>query len=418
MLLALDDTDGPEGGCTTHVAWRILDRLRVEAASGRPRLVRLFPSNPWKTRGNAAVVLPLREELDPETVLEAAFDVVRAHARLADGKGAGLALLEHPPPERWYHQGVQGTVELGDARQALDDLGARTRTMGTGRGLIGCLCAAAWRPGPQATYEHIAYRAPDRWGTPRRIEPASVAGVAGAYPETFDCIDPTDDHLAMVPRTPCPVLFGLRATRPGRLAEAAARIEGEAPAVAQAFVTNQASDDHIRSACLTPSIATRPPTTLAGGHVRLATETTDGQMRTLMAFEPTGRLRHAVLDVEPGDRLLPVGALEDGQVNLEKLLHVPARRRRRQRCPSCGGAMGSAGRDAGVRCRGCGHRAPKRYEQPEPAWYEADVSARRHLARPLALGLAPRLQAAAEALIDDGRPHDPVQRAPGPSSPG
>ncbi|MFO1535851.1 MAG: hypothetical protein ABR586_09320, partial [Thermoplasmatota archaeon] len=59
MLLAFDDTDGPEGGCTTHLAFRVLLELPRLALAGLPRLVRLNPNVPWKTRGNGAVVLPL-----------------------------------------------------------------------------------------------------------------------------------------------------------------------------------------------------------------------------------------------------------------------------------------------------------------------------------------------------------------------
>ncbi len=408
VLLALDDTDGPGGGCTTHVAWQIQAALGPQALAGLPRLVRLFPANPWKTRGNAAVVLPIDDEVDPDTVLTQAFEVVGRHARVAKGKGAGLALFETPPDARWYRQGVQGLVELDDATQALVDLGARTRTLGTGRGLIGCLCAAAWRPGAQATYEHITYRQPDRWGAPRDVHSRSVADVTATYPETFDTIDPIDGHLAMVPATPCPVLYGLRATRPGRLTEAVSAVGSEPVLGRQLFVSNQASDDHILDACLAPLTVTQAPEALTGGHVRLAGQTEEGDQRVCMAFEPTGQLRQAVLDVEPGDRILPVGHLEDGQVNLEKLLHVPARRRRRQRCPACDRAMSSAGVRGGVRCTRCGHRAPKRYEQPEPTWYEANVSARRHLARPLALGLAPRVEAAADRLVAEPVAQGPI----------
>lgn len=399
LLLALDDTDGPGGGCTTHVAWQIHRTLGPHAMADLPRLVRLFPSNPWKTRGNAAVVLPLEEDLDPDEVLDQAFEVVCRHARVAEGKGAGLALFESPPEARWYRQGVRRPVDFEEATTALAEQGARTQSLGTGRGLIGCLCAAAWRPGDQATYEHIAYRHPDRWGTDRDVDSDAVAAVAAGHPETFDTLDPVDGHLAMVPATPCPVLYGLRAIRPDRLTEAVSAIGSEPVLGRQLFVSNQASDDHVRDACLAPLTVTQAPQALTGGHVRLAGQTEEGDRRVCMAFEPTGQLRQAVLGVEPGDRILPVGHLEDGQINLEKLLHVPARRRRRQRCPACDRAMSSTGARGGVRCKRCGHRAPKRYEQPEPTWYEADVSARRHLARPLALGLSPRLEAARRQLV-------------------
>ena len=62
MLLGVDDTDSLEGGCTTHVAVQLAVRLKEDLGIvllGNPHLVRLNPTNPWKTRGNAALALHL-----------------------------------------------------------------------------------------------------------------------------------------------------------------------------------------------------------------------------------------------------------------------------------------------------------------------------------------------------------------------
>ncbi len=67
MLLAFDNTDGPGGGCTTHLAFHVLLALPELALTGMPRLVRLNPNVPWKTRGNGAVVLPLGVPRGPQT---------------------------------------------------------------------------------------------------------------------------------------------------------------------------------------------------------------------------------------------------------------------------------------------------------------------------------------------------------------
>src|SRR5512136_2100399 len=57
--LAFDDTDSPAGMCTTYLAALVLEELREYDLIGLPRLVRLNPNIPWKTRGNAAICLPL-----------------------------------------------------------------------------------------------------------------------------------------------------------------------------------------------------------------------------------------------------------------------------------------------------------------------------------------------------------------------
>lgn len=416
MLLAFDDTDSPEGGCTTALVRPIVEALGGEdVLAGLPRLVRLDPAHPWKTRGNAAVVVPLTDDLDGQRVLDAAFQVVERKARLSEGKGAGVVVLEEPPDERWYWHAVQGPVRLDEVRAAL--AATPHRTLGTGRGLVGALCAAAWHPRfargrelaslarvPAATYEHIAYRERGRWGTPREVDSRSLAAVQRAFSETFDCVDERGRPV-MVPHTPCPVLYGLRATRPDRLAEAACAIESEPVAAATTFVTNHASDDHVTDACLTWLTLTERPRARPGGHVVAPARTDEGERRDCIAFEPTGSLRHAVLAMRAGDRVLPVGSMREGSVNLEKVLHAPVERRARTPCPSCGRAMTSVGRDGPVRCRACGRRQPAARTRPQATWHEADAGARRHLARPLSLGLAERIEAASTPHhVKDARP--------------
>ncbi|MEM0501968.1 MAG: DNA-binding protein, partial [Thermoplasmata archaeon] len=52
MWIGVDDTDSSEGMCTTYLAPQILLKLNLDLI-GFPRLVRLNPNIPWKTRGNA-----------------------------------------------------------------------------------------------------------------------------------------------------------------------------------------------------------------------------------------------------------------------------------------------------------------------------------------------------------------------------
>lgn len=397
MLVALDDTDGLDGGCTTHVAHRLAERLGPTRVDGHLRLVRLNPANPYKTRGNAAVAIPLSEGSDPGRVLDAAADLVREHARIAEDKGAGVAVLDQPPPGRWYERGVREQIPLDEAQAALAD--ARTFTMGTGRGLVGALCAAAWRPHERShTFTRIAYREPERRGTPRDVDEDLVRELAEAYPETFDCWDARDEHAAVAPRTPCPVLYGVRATRPGRLAEATGELAEEPLAGARTFVTNQATDDHLDPSTPGPVRVTATPETLEGGHVRVPAETDDGRAVDLMAFAPTGGMRAPLRELAPGDRVLGLGGGPDGQVNLEKALVVPDQRSRAPSCPGCGGRMRSTGASTERRCPRCGTRRAAETEHPDAFWVEADTSARRHLARPLELGLARHVARAVDRL--------------------
>ncbi|HLF16555.1 MAG TPA: tRNA(Ile)(2)-agmatinylcytidine synthase [Candidatus Thermoplasmatota archaeon] len=428
MLLAIDDTDGKAGGCTTHLAFHVLLALPQLALRGMPRLVRLNPNVPWKTRGNGAVVLPLGLPEGPQVrvgelrgreilafpdgrparptpeMLERVWKVVQGEAQ-PDAEPAA-ALLPDAPPAWAYWQAVRSVVEIAEAREALDAAGALHRSAADGRGLVGCLGASAW-PGPPASHEVIAYRHPSRWGSERAVDPTPLLGLdaAGA---TFHTSDPEEGRLACVPHTPDPVLCGLRGRDPDALRDAALR------ALALAckeevdgwllWATNQASGDHVTPVAdlgEAPAMATveveatvrEMPDARRGGHVFVEVEDGAGHTFKAAAFEPTKRFRDAVRALRPGDRAAFLGALRDDVVQLEKMrvdsLAASRTKTGNPRCPSCGKAMKSAGRGAGYRCKGCGTEAPAEAGgfQEEPrglalGWHEVPVIARRHLHRP------------------------------------
>src|SRR2546426_8657431 len=59
LYLGVDDTDSLRGMCTTFLATELVRALPGLDLIGFPRLVRLNPNIPWKTRGNGAVCLRL-----------------------------------------------------------------------------------------------------------------------------------------------------------------------------------------------------------------------------------------------------------------------------------------------------------------------------------------------------------------------
>ena len=56
LWIGVDDTDSLKGMCTTYLATELIRELTEEHdLIGYPRLVRLNPNIPWKTRGNGAI---------------------------------------------------------------------------------------------------------------------------------------------------------------------------------------------------------------------------------------------------------------------------------------------------------------------------------------------------------------------------
>ena len=429
MLLAFDDTDGPDGGCTTHLAFHVLLALPELALTGMPRLVRLNPNVPWKTRGNGAVVLPVgiprgpqvrvgelrgREVLAfPEAapasptpdIIDRVWSVLQAQAQ--PRANPGVALFDEAPPEPLYWEAVRGFVEPAAAKDAMDDLGVLHRAKGDGRALVGCLGAAAWT-GPASSHELIAYREPARWGTKRLVDDAPLRGLdlTGA---TFHTFDPDADRVACVPHTPDPVLLGLRGRDPERLLDAALRV---LPVAVHEPIdgwllwsTNHASGDHVSvvddlgqlpplGTAQVEATVTAPPERRQGGHAFVALKDAAGTWFFAVAFEPTHAFRDLLGELLVGDRIVVVGAYRDQVVRLEKLrivAPVPHVVRRNPDCRKCGRRMRSKGPSTGFRCETCKTKVPsteavieQQVRGVDRAWHEPPVIARRHLHRPVA----------------------------------
>jgi tRNA(Ile2)-agmatinylcytidine synthase len=426
LYLGVDDTDSLRGMCTTFLATELLRALPGVDLIGLPRLVRLNPNIPWKTRGNGAICLRLGRgrgrafqvgELDGHSVLayargdslppspgiaEAVARVVAAWSELDDPTtNPAFVLLRRPPPPGLYWRAVREVVAKPDVVRAIRGLGLR-REWKNGRGVIGAAAATAWRPRDR-TYEVLAYRHPSRWGTRREVPPDSVRRLDVAFPSTFNNYDPDDRRVVIAPRTPCPVLCGIRGDDPSELPPALRSLGGEPPDRWLLFETNQGTDDHvlrdprIAKPWTTLEIAgtvVAEPRTIPGGHVVVPLqwrETID-----IVAYEPSKRFRRVVRALSPGDLVRVVGAVRETprSLNIEKLevlgLAPTFTKGTNPQCPVCGKRMKSSGRSGPFRCRGCGTRRPRSdavllpgERALAPGWYEPPVGSRRHLSMPL-----------------------------------
>ena len=415
-LVGLDDTDSRERGmCTTYVAARLAERLRREGAVERLCLVRLSPAVPYKTRGNAA--LAVHTDVDPGTAFDLARESVADAAETDDpDTNPGVVVAPGDPVAvedrvaAFSRRAVQEEVERGEARALAEACGYRHEGWKLGRGVVGALAAVgAWRAwatdegfdGP--TYEVIAYREPERWGTPREVDRGSVfAAAERAYPTVWDTVDRVEREAVCVPHTPGPVLHGIRGEDPDTCRRVSEAIRSEPVERRETFVTNQGTDAHLqpgrvgtveeaRAYRLDGTVASSPETR-QGGHVFFDLAEGEADLRCA-AFEPTKRFRDRVRALRVGDRLTVCGEASEGTLKLEKFAVRDLRSTERvtPTCPECGRRMSSAGRDQGYRCRDCGTRAAGKVERPlerdlERGWYEVPPVARRHVAKPLVRG--------------------------------
>ena len=432
MWIGVDDTDSVRGGCTTYLARLILERLTDQGFGiiGYPRLVRLNPNIPWKTRGNGAIALqvgrgrghkmpiadlhgrPLHASPVLQTDLEedeytsahaTVNELVRAHAFFDDKKtNPGVVLLPKPPDPRWYREAVTSVVSLDRVQKELIKSGALFTPYKHGRGLIGATAAIAWSLG-DSTYEIISYRERSRWGTPRSLDAGSVIAMDQASPSTFDNYDYLHECPRIAPHSPCPILYGIRGEDPGDLLKARGLVRSEDVESWVLFHSNQGTDDHIlrksireissfESVAITGRVA-QAPRTIPGGHVVFAVDDGSGTI-ACAAYEPTKEFRTVVRGLRCGDELVVYGGVRDEPrtVNLEKIqvLGLVEIREKEENpvCPQCGKHMKSRGRNQGYRCIVCGCTSKMaRFRTVERSvavgWYEVPVCARRHLSKSL-----------------------------------
>jgi tRNA(Ile2) 2-agmatinylcytidine synthetase len=143
VVVGIDDTDSHRGGCTTYVGYllvkEVIKRWGAQAFRDFPRLVRLNPNVPFKTRGNAAVALELDvPEGDVEEVWRLAVEVAGQHARREGKTDPGVAMAVGEVPGRaqlLYRMALTQVVSISAAdRAGVRTWGGRGENRGCGGG--------------------------------------------------------------------------------------------------------------------------------------------------------------------------------------------------------------------------------------------------------------------------------------------
>lgn len=410
-VIGVDDTDSRKRGmCTTYVGDTIARRLAASGATvHRVLLVRCNPAVEHKTRGNAAVAI--HTDAAAGTAFETATEVIDELAETADERtNPGLVVTAAAPESvseavsAFARNAISDHHSRATARGLTAETDYRTHGWKNGRGIIGALAAVgAWQALDEWTYEHISYRSPERWGTERTVDFDSVFEAADEfYPAVWDTVDRGTGEAVCVPRTPGPVLFGIRGDDPSACRSVTDRVESEPIDRARLFVTNQGTDGHLRQGTVESTRdgyayqldgrVVSSPATRRGGHVFFGLG--DGaETIECAAFEPTKRFRKRVRNLRAGDQITACGEVTDGTLKLEKFAVRDLVRTTHETpvCPDCDRTMESAGRGQGYRCRDCGTTADGKVERSidrelECGWYEVPPRARRHIAKPLIRG--------------------------------
>jgi tRNA(Ile2)-agmatinylcytidine synthase len=423
----MDDTDSTKGMCTTYLASEIISEFSELDVIGYPRLVRLNPNVPWKTRGNGAISLRLGKGFGKRFVIGEIYGdkyygyergreieipdaksrcemIIKDNARFEDkNTNPAFVITTRKPPQKLYWQAVRDIVKLNDVRSILKENNAQFRGYKNKRGLIGASAAISWRPRDR-TYEVITYREKRKWGTKRKVNENSVKKMDRRFKSTFNNYDYKNKVVAISPNSPCPVLFGIRGDDPKDLPKAENLIESENIERWILFETNQGTDEHLQkkrieevktyTSVITKGKVSSQPKTISGGHVIFPI--TNKKTIECAAYEPTKEFRHLIRNLVPGDIVTVYGGVRETPltINIEKIevhsLVNVTKKIENPRCPECKKRMKSMGRKAGYRCPDCRTKvgedaAPQKsiIRDIGLGLFEVPVGARRHLSKPI-----------------------------------
>ena len=417
--IGLDDIDSPKGGCTTHFASLLVEQLSRQSIKwiDYPRLIRLNPGIPFRTRGNGAVALQLL--FDTSRISDLIEQIEQMVHNYVDetypntNPGAVIVTGEIPDSVQLLsQQALWRMIPIELAQRLVERYDIVHYKGGNGRGLIGALASVGNALEHDHTYEFIAYRSMDQSGFKRGVEPESVLEMVERMKDrVFSNIDPDEGRVLIEPHGPDPVIYGIRGEAATDVIEAAGLVRSKQDVDRwMVFRSNQATAEHLTHtmtirdlrpymACLVHGRVESRPRIMEGGHVFFELGNDDERI-DCAAYEPTRGFREIVRGLRVGDEIcvhanvkprsrkhgltLNIEGLEILNLGPDVLLVNPD-------CPHCLKRMKSAGSGKGFKCFRCGFKdrnaakVEKRAERTiKEGLHLPPLSAQRHLTRPLA----------------------------------
>jgi len=415
MYVSIDDTDSVNGMCTTYLAAVILREFKLQKGikiqkTDYPRLVRLNPNVPYKTRGNGAVFFHVPDAVfDEKTVL----NYVERYSMLDDDNtNPGVVFISDDEFYRkrnilneFYNKAVSELCEIKDAEEVLKKINARIHRFKNGRGIIGAL-AALGCDFLDHTFEILAYRKEENFKKKRLIDEESVFNMNHLlYPETYDNVDLEEHKIVFMPRGKDPVFCGIRGENPEIVEKAFNMIKpGEEISFTQIFITNQNTDAHLKpkkiselkpygNGIITGTVVENPKR-IKKGHTFFRIRDETGEINCA-AYGPTGDFRDVVFELRVNDLVRVYGGISryKDTFNLEKMEILNLEKiyvKENPMCVECNLRMKSEGKNKGFQCRRCGKKLPanavkfiETKREIKEGFYEVRPMCRRHLSKPL-----------------------------------
>ena len=419
MHIGFDDTDSTRQGCTTYVAALLvaeLEKLGVNFLD-YPRLIRLNPNVPWKTRGNGALCITIEyaEEFE-DHIKEITINLIEAHSDMNwKGTDPGVVFLKAKkvPQEitDFAKSALTSIVTVEKAVELIRKYHGEALGYNTRQGIVGALSAIGETLTEDHTYELIAYRTPENRGSKRKVDEASIFQMDQALkPYTFNNVDLEKKRVIITPRGPDPILFGIRGETAQTVKQAFSIAKPLEPVERwMIFRSNQGTDAHLKrvqalsqlqpySSIIVKGTVSKSPKLVPVRHVVFGIKDETAEV-DCAAYEPTGDLRKIAQELIIGDAIEVYGAVKKATddkpitINLEKIdIKQLAANSKTQNplCPKCGKRLKSMGKNQGLRCEKCKTRFENvnkseiiKTRKLNQALYATSPRSQRHLTKPL-----------------------------------
>lgn len=419
MHIGLDDTDSTKGGCTTYLAALLIEKLSVFNVQfiDYPRLVRLNPNVPWKTRGNGALCLRFKyDEAFENEIKEVAISLWEENSAINEkGTDPGIVFVNNkqiPEDLTAFAKKAETTiVTLKEAMTLIKKFGGEALGFNSCRGIIGALASIGETLNCDHTYELIAYRANENWGSKRRVDEDSIFEMdQKLQPLTFNNVDSEKHRVIITPRGPDPIFFGVRGESPKVVKKAFELVKPLEPVERWViFRSNQGTDAHLThvdalskiepySSVIVKGIVSKEPRIVPLRHVIFSIKDDSAEV-DCAAYEPTGDLRKTARELTVGDSVEVYGAVHKATssklltINLEKINILSLAQKvefENPFCPNCGKRLKSMGKNQGYRCEKCGGKYADLTKQKidlcrklKLGLYVTSTRSQRHLTKPL-----------------------------------
>ena len=413
LNIGFDDTDSLKGMCTTFLAYKIVENIQKQKKTeflDFPRLVRLNPNIPWKTRGNGAVSIKIKT-CNPNKIKDQIIHLVSKYSDTENGANPGLVFFEGGiiPHEftEFSNLALWQLISRNAAKKFAEKNNLEIYYQGNGQGLIGSIGAIGYDFNDY-TFELLSYRKKQRFGKERKLVVQSVKIMQEkTFPNTFNSFDTKKGRVLITPHGPDPVFCGIRGENINSLLYASTILKSDEKLDGHMiFKSNQGTGDHLKNELTFKNIkpftsgkisgiVSHAPKTFKGGHVFFKIASNDHEFWCAV-YKPTG-ISTIASHLIQGDKISAGGGVRQASKNFPRIINLeyldilnlasnycvsnPD-------CTKCNKKMKSKGRNQGFQCVNCGNKALKKITTKLPRnikkrLYIPEVSAHRHLTRPL-----------------------------------